>query len=1541
MNIDEQSTDIAIIGLAGRFPGARNIDEFWQNLRNGVESISFFSDEELLSSGVQPALLQNPRYIRANGILDDIELFDASFFGYSPREAAMLDPQQRLFLEDAWKALEHAGYDAHAYQGAIGVYAGCNASSYMFSNLLKNAAFQAEAGMFQTMLNNDKDFLATRTSYKLNLKGPSITVQTACSTSLVAVHMAIQSLLQYECDIALAGGASISIPQKIGYLYEEESITSPDGHCRAFDADARGTVGGSGVGIVVLKRLADALNDGDTIHAIIRGSAVNNDGATKVGYTAPSVEGQAKVITEALALADVEPETISYIEAHGTGTLLGDPIELVALTQAFRASTPKCGYCAIGSVKTNIGHLDAAAGIAGLIKVVLSLKHRTLPPSLHFRHPNPKIDFAHSPFYVNTQTVRWETGNMPRRAGVSSFGIGGTNAHVIVEEAPATVSAPASQREHIVVLSARTPSALEKATEQLATHIGAYPETNLADVAYTLQTGRRTFQHRRTFMASNLADMYDLLKSNNPQRVFTNTGTKKVTFLFPGQGAQHIHMAADLYRTMPAFREHIDHCASLLQPLVGYDLRTVLFPVPEKAEEAAQQLNMTSTTQVALFTVEYALARLLMHLGVQPQAMLGHSLGEYVAACLADVFSLEDALRLVSLRGKLMQDMPGGSMLAVSLPEREILPLLPESVALAACNSPNFCVVSGPMGTIAEVEAQLHTRGVETRRLRTSHAFHSSMMEPMLHAFALVLQTIQFHTPKIPYLANVTGTWITAEQATDPNYWVTHVRQTVRFTESLQELLQVEGQMLLEVGPGRSLSTFARQTFAPSAPFVTLPLLPDKRTPANDTLFMQKLQQLWLHGIPVNWAPLYNGQRRSKIALPTYPFERQRHWIDPAPRVSPASMTTMQEGARHQEQTGFFSVLWKQQPLPDVRHQNQRLSWLIFSDVCGVGQALAERLQQLQQDVTLVTVGSSFTRLHSSTYTLNPMQVDSYDALVAQMQVDGKHIDKIVHAWNITAEPATLRQADIEAAQLQGFYSLLELVKALGKARENRPITSYVLSTHLQDVTGEEQLDPAKATLLGLCKTLPQEYRNITCCCIDLALPSVAPSEEGLERCVTQLLHEFACPEKHPIVAYRGRHRWIPVLEALPWSQTPASPSQRLRPHGTYLITGGRGKMGLTLASAIAQRIPATLVLVNRSAFPQRHEWISWLKNHPQNDARSDQIRQILKIEENGARVVICQADVANKEQMLDIWQDIQGQYGTIYGVIHAAGSIGRHTFAPVQESDRLRCEEQFRAKVYGTLVLGEILRSHPVDFCVLQSSLASILGGLGFSAYAAANAFMDAFAHHQHYQTSQCWQSINWDGWQFTEKEDTSGEKSAMRALDNPITPQFGRAAFEQVLHHPSYHQVIVSRTDVQRRREQWIELEDEAPVTASGLSLSSRPQLSNAYVAPTNETEQTICRIWQQLLGIEAIGIHDNFFDLGGHSLLGTQVITRLRDAFQVDLSLRVLFEEPTVACLALLIIQKKAEQLDDELLLQALEDLENLSDEAAQALLAIDAK
>jgi phthiocerol/phenolphthiocerol synthesis type-I polyketide synthase E len=909
--MDRDAVDgIAIVGMAGRFPQSPNLQRFWENLCQGFEGISFFSDEELEQAGISPDLLRSSNYVKAKGLLEDADLFDAAFFGFSPREAELTDPQIRLFLECAWEALESAGWDPDKFSGLIGVYAGMSFSSYMWQFAGDDSETDSVSAFRTVMGGAEKDHLPTTVSYRLNLRGPSFNIQTACSTSLAAVHAAARAVMTYECDMALAGGVAVSAPLRCGYLYEPGGIASADGHCRSFDANGSGSVAGDGVGIVLLKRLEDAIAAKDTVYAVIKGSAVNNDGRRKVGFTAPAIEGQAEAIAMALAAADASCESIGYIEAHGSATTIGDPIEVAALNQVYSQAALKPGSIAVGSVKSNIGHLNAAAGVAGLIKVVLALNHGWIPPSVNFREANPKIPFERGPFRVNQTLSPWPDGNKPKRAGVSSFGIGGTNVHVILEEAPRMKPAEPAKPFQLMVISARTRPALEMATDRLAMHLFEHPEQNLADIAFTLQEGRKAFEHRRIAVCRDLSEAATVFQARNPSRVLTAvaaTARRPIAFLLPGLGDQYLDMGRGLYESEPEFARHVDYCSEFLQPFLGVDLRRTMYPNPrvrqqnevrmeervnfrslmqrarEDGSPAMQEIHRTLWAQPALFVIEYALAKLWMSWGIVPESLMGYSIGEYVAACLAGVISLEDSLRLLAVRAQSIDRLAPGAMLAIAAPEAEIRPLLTSEISVAGINGNSLCVVAGAPEAVDVLQDRLLREGeIVCRRLLATHAFHSPLMQPAAEELMKIARSIRLSPPQIPYISNVTGKPITGSEATDGAYWARHLTQPVQFAAGLQHLCSASAPVLLEVGPGQMLTSLAEQYLAGrgAADRVTLASLPHSSDAQPDRAFiLNTLGSLWLAGIEPDWNGVHRHESRSRIPLPTYPFERQRYWL--------------------------------------------------------------------------------------------------------------------------------------------------------------------------------------------------------------------------------------------------------------------------------------------------------------------------------------------------------------------------------------------------------------------------------------------------------------------------------------------------------------------------------------------------------------------------------------------------------------------------------------------------------------------------------------
>ncbi|MFC0506980.1 type I polyketide synthase [Micromonospora costi] len=1322
---------IAIVGLAARLPGAADVSEFWRNLVDGVESVTELTRDEQIARGASAEEVDDPGWVNRAPLVDGYDEFDAGLFGMTSREAEITDPQHRLFLETCHTALEDAGYDPGRYDGAIGVYAGTGGNTYLHRYVLRNKRVGGSPhGAVSIATGNSPNYVATNVSYRLDLRGPSLTVHTACSTSLVAFHLACEALRNGECDMALAGGVNIELPH-VGYL-GMDGFTSPDGRCRPFDAGANGTVWGSGVGVTLLKRLSDAIADGDAIRAVVLGNAINNDGAGKVGFTAPSIDGQMEAVAQAVAMAGVDPRTISYVEAHGTGTAMGDPIEVGALSAVYTKDTDDRGWCGIGSVKSNIGHLSQPSGIVSVIKTVLAMEHGLIPPTVNYESPNPAIEFADTPFYVANTLTKWDTDGGPRRAGVSSFGIGGTNAHVVLEQAPAAYRVPRRVRPaQLLHVSAQTPTALESAVQRLAAHLTAAADAGpeyLADVAHTLRVGRREYPHRAAVVATDVPTAATaLLDPRRGHRGSTDGPAPRLAFLFSGQGAQYAGMGAQLYAEEPAFAAIVDECAELLRPELGLDIRDLVLG---RDPEAGERLTETRYTQPALFVVEYALARLWQDAGARPAAMIGHSIGEYVAATVAGVLSLPDALRVVAARGRLMQSLPSGSMLAVSLDEKAIAERLPEGLSIATVNGPGTCVVAGESEAVAAFAELLKGK---SKMLRTSHAFHSPMMEPILDDFTALMASVPLRAPSVPFLSNVTGAWITDAQATDPAYWASHLRQPVRFGDCVATLLAEGTWQLVECGPGRQLANLARMQVAKASaeqrgltPLGSLPG-PGESTGDLATL-LGTAAALWCAGAPVR---LGADPQARRVPLPTYPFERRRYWVDPDPE-QPLAATPAQTGPRPLAE--WFAVPVWRQAAPEPR--TEPLGRCLVLTGGPRGDALLAGLRAAGAEPVEVRPGDAFAATEGG-YRLRPGAREDYDALVAALAADGVPA-RLVHAFTLDGPATGTDIAATWAAQDRGFFSALHLVQALagaGLTADDGGLHLDLVTAGIGDVRGDDLVRPEHATLAGLARVLPAELPGLA-----VRLVDADPADDGGRALVAELRRPR--DPRRAELALRGGRRWVADHEQV--TLDAEGEPGALREGGRYVVTGGLGGIGITLAEDFARHARARLVLLSRSGLPPRDRWDEHLAVHGSDDRAGRAIAAIRRMEAAGAEVLVLAADVTDPADLRRVRAATEEAYGGIDGIVHAAGLPGGG-MAEVKE--RAEAERVLAPKLAGTLALAQVFGDLPLDFVVLCSSITAVIGGFGQVDYCAANAFLDA-----HARAGAGWRapvlSQNWGGW-------------------------------------------------------------------------------------------------------------------------------------------------------------------------------------------------
>jgi acyl transferase domain-containing protein/surfactin synthase thioesterase subunit len=1514
----EPARGIAIIGMACRFPGAETTAEFWQNLRHGIESVTFFADDELIAAGVEPSLLQIPEYVKASPILKNVETFDAAFFGYSPKEAAIMDPQHRIFLETCWEAFEDAGYDPATHDTVVGVFAGAGSalSSYLLAHH-DHPDMQGQTASLQH-INNDNDFLATRVSYKLNLTGPSLTVQTACSTSLVAVHLACQSLLSGECDVALAGASTVRIPHLRGYLAERGSVHSQDGHCKAFDAAGVGTIFGSGVAAVLLKPVAAALEDGDHIYAVIRGSAVTNDGAGKVSYTAASAIGQARAVIEALESAQVTADTIGYVECHATGTPAGDPVEIQALTRAFRLHTNRKGFCAVGSVKTNIGHPEQSAGFAGLIKTALALYHGEIPPTVHFTTPNPGIPFADSPFYVQATLGDWRRGDTRRRGAVNSLGIGGTNAFLVLEEAPETARHPRvgdsgelpgrGVHEQLFCVSARTPQALRSQAQRFLCYLDTCDGTSLDDICHTVNPSRTAHPFRFAATCSTTEDLKASLRSlasRADEDISAASDPRALAFLVAGQGTQYPGMSADLYRTMPRYRDVMDQCDAALRPYLKTSLIELLFA----REDPGELLNQTRFTQPALFALEYALAELWRSFGLVPRAIMGHSIGELVAACVAGVLEFRDAIEFVAVRGQLMQGLPTrGAMAAVFADEAIVsraLRAVDGHVSIAAVNSPRNTVISGERDSVGLVRERLAGQGIGSRLLDVSEAFHSALVEPVLPALEKAAMPMTSRTPKITFISNITGR--PHETAPSAGYWREHARHSVRFYDGMLALRELGCGIFLEIGPGSTTLALGREC-VPDASGTWLASL--NRHKGDARTILESLGRLYLEGYRVVWDGLAGGSPRRRVPLPTYPFERKRFWLACGARTPSArtdervpatplahAMLTDDATVLESVEDCLYHVRWQEQeaPVRDPRSA-EPVAWLIFSDSEGVGAALVNALRRRGQVCHVVLPRLTSASPGPGVWTVDPAQREEFDRLLqAVRRSEPRRIHAIVLLWSLDAPSMRdMTSDDLQDVEAISARSMLHLTQALAAANGYDQCRLWAATRGAQRLchNGDESCEPAQALLWGMGRTIALEAPALWGGTIDLAIDS--ESREGDAESLAEAILDSRGERQ---IAVRGGRRYVPRIERLPRDPI-AKPSIPVSGDATYLITGGSGMLGLTIARWLVDRGARHLALLARS--------------NPTGSAQ----KELVALEAQGARVRVFRGDVASEADLRRVLADMRGDLPPVRGIVHGAGVLADRILVQMSWD---RFTRATAPKVRGTWLLHQCLRDVDLDFFLVQSSLLSLTGSAAQANYTAANAFLDAFVDYRRSHGMPA-TAINWGPWAGAGMALSAGSRSEAlwRARGvSFIRPAFARRALDRVFAQSVDHVTVaicdweLYATQVGRSAPLYATL---AKAARSGVCVPDAVHAGALGTGPAGadvRRDRTVLleALREQVtseLGLEVnVDTRQPLQQLGVDSLMSVNLANRLEAALGVSVPVATLVRGPSL------------EQLADELL------------------------
>ena len=1517
---------IAIVGLGCRFPGgAADPEALWSLLERGADVVT-----EVPAWRWNRAALFDPEpgkpgklYTLEAGWLEDVDRFDAGFFGIAPKEATSMDPQHRILLETCWMALEEAGEAVDRSRGApVGMFLGITSMDYAQQTIQAGRPELLNAFYTTGVTFNG---CAGRVAYTFGFTGPCMAVDTACSSSLVALHLAVSSLRRRECDMALAAGVNVNLyPGNTASMCEARLI-SPSGRCRTFDASADGMVRGEGCGVVVLKRLSDALADGNHIHALIRGSAVNQDGASS-SLAAPNGRAQEAVIRAALADARVEPGDIAYVEAHGSATPIGDPIEVRALGSVYGRARSAGEPLLIGSVKTNLGHLESAAGVAGLFKVVLSLTHARIARQLHLERPSDEVDWEQLGIRVCAEDHAWPRAERARRAAVSGFGVSGTNAHVILEEAPPETESKPSRSAHALLLSAMTASGLEAATQRLIAHLQAHPEQDLADVAYTLQVGRASLPFRRALTCRSRQEASDWLASLDAGRVTTRQvprgRQRPVVFMFPGTGEQFVGMAHELYLTETVFRAAIAECAELLLEPLGQDLAGLLYPAVDqagpadaepvpfrdlvlRAPEAAGPLTRTLFAHAAVFAVEYALGRLFLSLGVKPQLLLGYSTGEYVAACLAGVMSLEDALSVLTQRARLIEQCAEGAMLSVMAGEESLQPVLGDGVWLAALNGPELSVLAGTVAGIERAAKQLEACGIASQRVPVQHAFHCPLIAGIEGELLAVLRRVTLKRPEIPIISNVTGQRLTDAEACDPGYWYRHAVSPVRFAQGLATVWQRPERILLELGPGQSLCSFALQQ-AEGETELALSSVPGRHERTSAVAFLQScLAKLWLHGAELDWAAAYEPGTRRKLALPLYPFERQRYWIDTAEAQPATAALTVREDADEKQPIDrwYFVPEWRSRALPldqALSGKTEHGSWLILGDESALCGALSAALAQAGVRQVSVTAGASFRVLEEQRVELDPTQPEHYHLLAHHLASRGIVIRRVVLLWPAQTQPGPVGVERAQGVLEHGFHSLHALLQALGETPVEAGISVLAVSSGSECVLGDDVSAPEAVVIDGLLRVAPQELTGLRCARLDL--PAGAASSTAPERWVSAIMRELARDLPESLVAYRGSTRW--VRELVPVQLASATPSTLpLRRGGVYVVTGGLGGIGRTVAPHLAKHWAAKLVLLGRTRTPARETWDAVLARG-EADPDYERVSVLCSLLEQGADVLPLAVDVSDRAALSAALADARCHFGSLHGIFHCAGVPGSGL---ILTKPREACDAVFAAKVTGTLLLAEACAQDELELVVYFSSTLALHGAIGQADYAGANAFLDAFAHYQRSLGVHA-VAIDWGMWQFDAWQDklTAALPSVRDYLRERrerlgIGLEEGMDALDRSLSLGAA-QVVVSSVPFDRLLRAHQELDLAALGQQLGAALHQRPaSLMSEYVAPRNDTERVLSQIWSDTLGLDRVGMVDNFFELGGHSILGAKIMSEISRRFALTLPLRELFRCPTVEQLA----------------------------------------